>query len=108
MGFSSIMYIVININEQCARFPHMSGLTIGLVNGFYDVSAGIFLIFKFVYQANLATLPLLLTLFSIGTSIIWVKTFFFTPYKDVIPEVNAFESSAVMKLLSWKRKEKVN
>ena len=82
MGSSSIMYIVININEQCARFPHMSGLTIGLINGFYDVSAGIFLIFKFVYQESLATLPQLLTIFAFGTSVIWVKgvtqTCFFT------------------------------
>ena len=52
MGFASTMYIVVNINEQCARFSHRSGLTIGLVNAFYDVSAGIFLIFKFIYQAN--------------------------------------------------------
>ena len=107
MGLSSIMYIVININEQSARFPHISGLTIGLIVGFYDASAGIFLFLKLVYQADLATMPLLLTCFSIGTSIIWVKTFFFTPYADVKPGVDAFESSAVMKVLSWRRKEEV-
>ena len=29
MGFPSVMYIIININEQAPRFPSISGLTIG-------------------------------------------------------------------------------
>ena len=29
MGFPSVMYIILNINEQAPRFPSISGLTIG-------------------------------------------------------------------------------
>ena len=29
MGFPSVMYIIINTNEQAPRFPSISGLTIG-------------------------------------------------------------------------------
>ena len=38
MGLSSVMYIILNINEQCARFPNVSSLSIGLINGLYDAS----------------------------------------------------------------------
>ena len=31
MGFPSVMYIILNINEQAPRFPSISGLTIGNV-----------------------------------------------------------------------------
>ena len=30
MGFPSVMYIIINTNEQAPRFPSISGLTIGM------------------------------------------------------------------------------
>ena len=31
MGFPSVMYIILNINEQAPRFPSISGLTIGMI-----------------------------------------------------------------------------
>ena len=99
MGYSSMMYIIVNINEQCARFPQFTGLTIGLICSLYDASAGMFLIFKLIYQAKLATLPLMLTIFTIGTSTIWIKTIFFTPYRSVTPGLSAFQSSAMNKAL---------
>ena len=94
------MYIIVNINEQCARFPGITGLTIGLINGLYDASAGIFLTFKFIYEAEAATLPQMITGFTIGTSLIWVKTFFYTPYYEVDAEKSAFGDSAVKKSLT--------
>ena len=54
------MYIIVNINEQCARFPEIDGLTIGLVNGLYDASAGILLTLKFLYDAEVNQFFLLL------------------------------------------------
>ena len=101
------MYIIVNINEQCARFPDKTGLTIGLINGLYDASAGIFLTFKFMYDAGVATLPQMITGFCIGTSLIWVKTIFFTPYYEVDGDVTTFESSAAKKVLSCSKSEKV-
>lgn len=94
MGFSSIMYIIVNINEQCPRFPSINGLTIGLINGLYDASAGIFLTFKFIYDSDLGvSLTTMLTGFAIATSIVWIKTIFFLPYKETDTEKTAFESS---------------
>ena len=108
MGFSSVMYIIVNINEQCARFPGKTGLTIGLINGLYDASAGIFLTFKFMYDSDVATLPQMMMGFCIGTSLIWVKTIFFTPYYEVDADVSTFESSAAKKALLCNKNEKVN
>ena len=38
MGVSATMYIVVNIREQCALFPNASGISLGLINGFFDAS----------------------------------------------------------------------
>ena len=46
-GLSSIMYIIVNIKELCAVFPHLAPLCIGLVNGLFDASGGLFLMFKY-------------------------------------------------------------
>ena len=105
MGFSSIMYIIVNINEQCARFPSITGLTIGLINGLYDASAGIFLTFKFIYEAEVATLPQMITGFCIGTSLIWIKTIFFTPYYEVDAQKSTFDDSAAKKAISCSTKD---
>lgn len=123
MGFPSVMYIIINTNEQAPRFPSISGLTIGrdtrksisgqksiilienrhfpstilykgLVSGLYDASAGIFLTFKFMYDADLGiTLTEMLVGFACATALIWIKLFFFMPYKEFDESRTAFESS---------------
>jgi len=123
MGFPSVMYIILNINEQAPRFPSISGLTIGndtdltlwlvsasswvligweknlyrwkgLINGLYDASAGIFLTFKFVYDSDAGVdLTTLLIGFACATSLIWIKLFFFIPYKETDPNLTVFESS---------------
>ena len=108
MGYSSNMYIIININEQCDRFPSNSGMTIGLINGLYDASAGMFLFYKVIYEAQLATLNQLLIGFALMTSIIWIKTFFFTPYKTVKPEVTTFNSSVVTLCCEKDKKPEMN
>ena len=46
MAVPSTMYIVVNTNEQCKRFPKKTGLTLGLINGLFDAGAGMFLTFK--------------------------------------------------------------
>ena len=38
MGVSATMYIIMNIKEQCALFPKFTGITLGLINGFFDAS----------------------------------------------------------------------
>lgn len=94
MGFPSVMYIILNINEQAPRFPSISGLTIGLINGLYDASAGIFLTFKFVYDSDAGvSLTTLLIGFACVTSLVWIKLFFFIPYKETDPSLTVFESS---------------
>ena len=128
MGFPSVMYIIINTNEQAPRFPSISGLTIGrgpnfhakleffdvenhaffkipkflnrgipqkgLVSGLYDASAGIFLTFKFMYDSDLGiSLTQMLIGFACATALIWVKLFFFMPYKEFDESRTAFESS---------------
>ena len=123
MGFPSVMYIIINTNEQAPRFPSISGLTIGrdttecifdrkliifaeichyhdvilhegLVSGLYDASAGIFLTFKFMYDSDLGiTLTEMLIGFACATALIWLKLFFFMPYKEFDESRTAFESS---------------
>ena len=46
LGVSTTMYIIVNTKEQCARYPKKTAMTIGLINGLFDASAGIFLLFK--------------------------------------------------------------
>ena len=58
--------------------------------------------FQVYLPGKLATLPLLLTFYAIWTSIIWVKTIFFTPYHEVKPELSAFDSSALRKVLTYR------
>jgi len=85
MGVSATMYIIMNIKEQCALFPKLTGITLGLINGFFDASAGVFLAFKFIYDAGLPniTVPQMFAYYSMGVSLIWVKLFFFCPRYDV-------------------------
>ena len=83
----------VNINEQCCRFPSIDGLTIGLVNGLYDASAGILLTLKFVYDAGLLELPQMLQIFAAITAVVWIKTFFFSPYKEVNTKNSTFQDS---------------
>ena len=53
---------------------------IGLINGIFGASAGIFLIFKMLYQSNLQLqLKDMLIVYACLSSIIWIKTFFFSP-----------------------------
>ena len=49
----------------------------------------------------------MLTFYAIWTSIIWVKTIFFTPYHEVKPELSAFDSSALRKVLTYRTKSRV-
>ena len=66
----------------------------GLVSGLYDASAGIFLTFKFMYDSDLGiSLTQMLIGFAIATALIWVKLFFFMPYKEFDESRTAFESS---------------
>ena len=71
-----------------------------MVNGTYDASAGVFLLFKFIYTSSLA-LPFkdLLVFYAIGTASIWFKTFLFAPFKNLKnPEsenYSVFENSVV-------------
>ena len=66
----------------------------GLINGLYDASAGIFLTFKFVYDSDAGvSLTTLLIGFACATSLIWIKLFFFIPYKETDPSLTVFESS---------------
>ena len=46
LGFCSTMFIVNSIKEQCAVFINRKPLIVSLVNGIFDASAGVFLIFK--------------------------------------------------------------
>ena len=56
-----------------------------------------FLVFKFMYESDWIniTIPQMLVAFAFATSIVWIKTFFFLPYKEVIPGVSAFDSSFI-------------
>ncbi|CAG5097662.1 Oidioi.mRNA.OKI2018_I69.XSR.g15174.t1.cds [Oikopleura dioica] len=84
------MYIIMNIREQCALYPNSSGITLGLINGFFDASAGVFLAFKFIYDADLpnVTVPQMFSYYTMGVGLIWVKLFFFCPRYDVKKEEN--------------------
>ena len=55
------------------------------------------MIFKFMFESNSIqiTVPQMLVVFAFATSIVWIKTFFFLPYKEVIPGVSAFDSSFI-------------
>ena len=66
----------------------------GLISGLYDASAGIFLAFKFAYDSDAdVSLTTLLIGFACATALIWIKLFFFLPYKETDPNLTAFESS---------------
>ena len=54
-----------------------------------------FLLFKLMYEAEVATISQLLMGFAIMTSVIWVKTFFFVPYETVNLDVSTFKSSII-------------
>ena len=49
MGFPSVMYMVIAITELTIRFPSKISLTLCLVCGLHDASAGVFVIAKVTY-----------------------------------------------------------
>ena len=53
MGFPTFIYLTANIDEQCARFPQIGHFTIALLNGFYNVSSGIFLIVNKLHETGL-------------------------------------------------------
>ena len=58
----------------------MKSMMIGLINGIFGASAGIFLIFKMLYQSDLQLqLKDMLIAYACLSSIIWIKTFFLSP-----------------------------
>ena len=58
----------------------MKSMMIGLINGIFGASAGIFLIFKMLYQSDLQLqLKDMLIVYTCLSSIIWIKTFFLSP-----------------------------
>ena len=62
--------------ELCAVFPDLQSLVIGLMNGLYDASGGVFLLFKFVYDAPVnISLKDMLIFYAACSSMIWIKTF---------------------------------
>lgn len=50
LGFSSTMFIIMNISEQCPVYEKRKATIVSIINGIFDASAGVFLIFKLVYD----------------------------------------------------------
>ena len=108
VGFASTMYIIVNIKELCATFPSAQNFTIGMVNGTFDASAGIFLIFKIIYDSALkVTFKEMCLYYAIGTVLIWIKTLFFSPYKILRDKedesYSVFDNSIVGSVMCRKR-----
>ena len=99
-----LRYMILNTAEQTARFPDKSGITIALVTGCYQASAGIFLISKYLYDDAQWTATAVFSAFAAFTIILWIKTFFLTPFESVQSKLSSFQSSAVGRLF-YKQKD---
>lgn len=111
MGLSSIMYIIVNIKELCAIFPKIEPLCIGLVNGLFDASAGLFLIFKFLYDSTFKISMKTMLIFYAGCSIvIWIKTLFLSAYRlaprNTDNSYSVFDDSPIGRLFNRKSNER--
>ena len=78
MGFSTFIYLTAGIKEQCIYFPKKQKFTIALINGFYNLSAGMFVINKLVYQMTDFPVESLLAIQACFNLVPLVKTFFFS------------------------------
>lgn len=82
--------------------------TIGAINGTFDASSGVFLIFKLLYESSL-NVPCrdMFIVYAAGTVLIWIKTLFFAPYKDERKvgdeNFNTFSSSPVGCLINARK-----
>jgi len=92
------MYIVQNIKDLCKVFPQFSGLIIGLINGIFDAGAGIFLLFKIMYDSNMTiSLKEMLIAYAICSVIIWIKTLCFSA-ENPAPGISIFSVSPLGRL----------
>lgn len=77
-GRHSLWY---HFKELCAIFPAYQSAIVCMLNGIFDGSAGVLLFFKIAYDAIAGiTLKNMLIVYAIGSSIIWIKTFFLSSY----------------------------
>jgi len=44
------MFIIMNISEQCPVYEKRKATIVSIINGIFDASAGVFLVFKLVYD----------------------------------------------------------
>jgi len=99
IGLPALMYVILNIKEICAIFPAKRSMMISLINGVFGASAGIFILFKLIYvNTNIELSDMFLVYLFLSISI-WVKTFFFAPFKfaelNTLGTYNVLADSAI-------------
>ena len=102
MSTPAIYYITSN----CCLVPFFlkyAGMLVVQLVALFDMSPGLFLLFKLAYQSTGTDLRLMLQLLTAASSIIWIRTLFLMPVYRSDPSKTLFEQSFFGQLIYTKQ-----
>ena len=84
-----------NLTRQVPFFVQYVGLVVAMISGIFDMSPGLFLLFKLGFQQYNADLVVMLRILTSLSLIIWIRTFFLMPGKIIDKKIWILQSFLV-------------
>ena len=94
MSTPAVYYITSNCN-LASFFPRASGILVVMISAVFDMSTGLFLLFKLAYQNFDIDLPMMLQLLTGLSLLLWIRTFCLMPYYRSNPKQSVYRQSLV-------------